>query len=454
MDIFYILFILLILGIHFLAVWNLGGANFHKLARYKQVWSPLLVFLIFGVGLYFYFSDYYNYLREPAEILQEIFAPDQNIVKPLMTLMWFVGVTFVAAIAKTFLHTIIFSKGKYKTNDWEKLSKLDGKKAPDFIYYLHRNRFICLIPRWEFVRHFFKWTAWVTGATVVLSVIFIAYLNGYEPFAFVAFIMAMEFFWLFNGPSTEASQGGVDIKVDLPQIKKSVDFYNLWEEYQQIWDNKFLAAWHYKGRNATPTPGAAITDNPLLKQFNLSGTQAEIYEHFEKGKDIIIPSARYRELMPVLFSGLLRRVLNGENILVLTPRVTYATSVYHSEVEAWLQSGLSMLSGNEVYWKTQIYDHKTRGQLYGDIIVSSADDLLEHDALKNDWFDELTTILYVFADDTMAADPTNNTIAAKMLKDRHGDLQFVMLGQNRSYFQDSVKRNFELGIDLIYLPSG
>lgn len=437
--IFIILIILLVYAVGFI---SLNSANFRPAARFKQIWNPLIMLILMSISLYLYTEGYQNQFNPLVISILDYFGLNYNIADAMCTFL-FVGVSvFIAAQIKRFANNSIFNAQKITTNNWKELQALGEIKPPDTVYRLY-DKEIFLEPYWEYVKLFFKWSAIIAGLVLIATIFSIEHLNGFPTLAAIPLVLFLEVFWFLDGPTLDKSKGTDDLVVDVPQIKRSVNMYNLWEEYQREWADKWMVAWHYQGREEYDSPSPPLEDS-ILKNYSLSEREKRIFKHLENDEDVIIPNVRYEKISPVLFTSVLRKILDGEHILVVTPRNCFSNSGHHTAVKKWINNGLEALSGNEIYWKTTIYDHTKRGQLNGDVVISSADDLLGHKAVDYPWFEKLTTIIFIYADETMAINPTNNYVLLKVLKDRSSDLQVIMMSHYRTIIQDSLKRNFEL----------
>lgn len=420
-------------------------ANFKQPARFRQLWSPIGAIVVTALGYYLYIKDYHELLRPKVEEVLGNFQVIIDWTELLITFLYSLLILIIFIIIKTNVNYGFLGARKYKTNQWTALKDAGLGQAPNFVYQLYDGKYIALKRLWEFAPPFFYYASIVGGVGLVATILALDKISFFPPLTVFPILVLLEFYWFFNGEKAKPSEQEKE-EIDIPGIKNRVFYYHLWEEYQKEWSENVLAAWHYQGReefeNADLETKPSGSFMGLLPKLN--NRQQRIYQHLSEGLDLIVSNVRYNEVTPVLFTFLLQKVLNGERILVVTPRLCFNHSSHHQAVLQWLNEGLKKLSGNDIFWSSSIYDYQSRGQLDKDVIVSSADDLIEHKALKYEWFKNLHTIVFIDTIETFAINPTSNTILLKALKDRNATIQTITLTNYRRGIQDMVKRNFEI----------
>ncbi len=435
--------------VQLLACWAVGRGDFPKPARFRQGWTMLLSLVLFIATIVAYYEGWKvdEFFLLVQGICRLVDVSNPAVLDPATLMLYLAVAAAIIGGLKSIFNSYVLDKGLIKTNLAEENRKARFIKKIDLVYYSNSQGKIVLEPHWKFAKQFMLAMLILSGIALVCSIVFIEYLGDFPAWIALPVFLFLEVYRFLNGEEdvfSDAGKGGIDI--DLPGLKKSANYYNLWEEYQKVWDDKWLLAFHYRGRENFDTKTGALKD-PILRDLPLPERQKEVFRSLEQNQDIIISNIRYGESAPVLFTHLLRKVLDGERILVITPKRCYIQSEYHKSVKEWFDKGVEKISGNDTYWKSIIYDYTRRGQLEADIVISSAGDLLGHRALDYEWFSRLTTLVFVYADDILAADPSNNHILLKALKDRYQDLQVIMLSQERSMLQGSIRRNFEMKED-------
>lgn len=438
--------ILIIFGLLcFILYWLLRWANFKRPARFRQLWSPIGAIVVTGLGYYYWLKDYHEKLRPDIELIFQALDLTINWMELLLTFVYSLIVVGIFTILKYNVNVGFLGLRKYKTNNWSDLKDIGLSKLPTFVYQLYEGEYIALKRLWEFATQFFYWASIVGGVALVVTILVIDQITFFPPLTVFPILVFLEFYWYFGGEKAQAPKKVEDV-IDIPSIKNRVFFYKLWEEYQKEWADKVLVAWHYQGNEQFESPPTADSNKGSFMGLlsNLTQRQQNIYQHLSSGSDLIISNVRYHEVTPVVFTFLLKKILNSEQVLIVTPRLSFDHSAYHQAVLKWLDEGLKELSGNDIFWSAGVYDRTKRGQFEKDIMISSADDLLEHKALKNKWFDEMHTVLFIYTIETLSANPTANNILLKSLKDRNERIQNITLVNYRRGIQDAIKRNFEV----------
>lgn len=429
----------------FVLYWLLRWANFPKPTRFRQLWSPIAAIVITSGGYYFWLKDVHEILRPDVELILQNLEIVIDWVELLITFLYSLIVITTFIIIKYNINFGFLGWRKYKTNDWKTLKAAGLSQPPKFVYQLYDGEYIALKRIWEFAAQFFYWASIIGGVALVATILAIDQISFFPPLTAFPILVFLEFYWYFGGEKAKAPKQKEDT-IDIPKIKNKVFFYKLWEEYQKEWTHKMLTAWHYRGKEIFEPSGTSNSNTTSFMGLlsNLSQRQQSIYQHLSNGSDVMITNVRYHEVTPVIFTFLLKKILNGEQVLIVTPRLNFDHSTYHQAVLKWLNEGLKELSGNDIFWSASVYDRTKRGQFEADIMVSSADDLLEHKALKNQWFDEVHTVLFIYTVETLSIHPTTNNILLKALKDRNQHIQNITLANYRRGIQDAIKRNFEV----------
>ncbi len=447
------LYLAIFIGLTLVAYFSLTKGNFPKPTRYRQWLSPILALVAtFIAGYYYFYDEHLNLFKFWEDLIKGygLRLPPINLVTK--ELLFAFQVVLIFATVKMTVNQFIFKRSKYQSNYLPSLPDPEGKSKPDYGYYVNGAQYILLRQGWEFIRLFFGLCLVLGLLIYAVSIYFGSEDMTFPPALFLLPVMVLaEVWWFLEGPKNVFETEEDTIKGTGPNIQNMISFRRLWETYQHIWGrDKLLLAWHKSHtktfENPQPIEKMDIEDAKALalNGFPLSETQYQIFSDIYNQKDVIIKSIRYEELAPVLFAGLLRKLLNGKHILILIPKIYFANKDYHEEVVRWIRKWLQQLTGSDVFWAIQSYDRTMRGKLEAKIVVSSAEELLEHGAVKYEWFNNLQTVVFFYGAKTFAAAPSSSNILFNILKEKNPTIQSIVLTDNRRDIQPSVKRNLEI----------
>ncbi len=403
--------------------------------RYRQYWVPIFAFLYAFAALYFY----YEKTTEIGHLLGA-FRAYIEIVYSLIAIGIF-------AIFK-----ITFNEGG---NIFR--SKKVPTKAPRFSFAYTEDKHENVVLRRAFVfpelyLHYLRWWALIIFLLVLimamLAVEFQLKLPKLPAFGAFSLLVVLEMFWYLQHPIVE-KQADAPIRKTTPE--KSPDNYHaLWEEYQEVWPEKLLLAWYYESKNYEPHTATSIqiieAQNLINAGFKISVDDYHIINQLTVRTDMLIDDVVIDKIAPILFTIFLRRLMDGENILVLTPKRCYENSSYHAAVVEWIHEWFYKLTGNREFWKVQIFSKLKDVELNARIIVSSADDILEKNVVKHHWFENLRTILLLNGVEIFSESLTSNNILLNILKNKYSasNIQSIVLSDYCEALQDSVERNLNV----------
>lgn len=326
---------------------------------------------------------------------------------------------------------------------WSKAYKQDPKQGS------------VLKKEWVYPGMFFGYLRWFGLGLFLLTFglkVVEAYNENFPTFsALVGFavLIILELYWYLQHPRVEAPEDMPEAK---PALEVPLDYYNLWEEYQRIWEEKLLVAWYYKAKGTDLHPPKKINiseaQNLVNAGYKLTVNDYHIIEELTKGSDLLIDDVITDNTAPILFTVFMRRLMDGENILVLTAKRCYANSEYHQEIIEWINEWFYRLTSNRDFWKVQIFNKVEDVELASRIIVSSADDILEKNIVSHQWFDQLKTVLFLNGTEIFSESLTSNNILLSILRDQSPVIQSIVLSHYREALQSSVMRNLDVKKDL------
>jgi hypothetical protein len=323
-------------------------------------------------------------------------------------------------------------------------------------YKLDKEKRVILRKEWIFIRLYLDYFIWFALGVFLLTLMW-AVIRATSPdlppipsMTALSLLIVLEVYWYLHHPRLEQPDASPQA-VAAPALAPT-DYYNLWEEYQRIWFDKLLLAWHYK----TPAPELIAPQDVQISEakhllnagYTLSVNDYHIIERLSANNDLLIDDGISDNVAPIIFTVLLRRLMDGENILVLTARRCHTNSVYHQRIMKWIDDCFYRLTANRDFWRVQLFSKTEDVEPQSRIIVTSADDVLEKNIISHAWFQNLRTVLFLNGDEIFTESLASNNILLETLRDRYPNIQSVVLSDYREAMQSSVARNLNLKSDL------
>lgn len=447
MDI--LLFITIISAAIFLILW-LG--NRKKGERQHQYWSPVAALVLTAWVTYAFYRMAHQNFSVLSRIIDEI-APLQAFIEKHQSF---------AEIIVSLILILLFAINKLATNEFRgavhqrKVKKNKPIKLSrwSLAYKKDAQANVVLRRQLVFPAMYFKYFSILVSILFLGTLIWqtIEYLSGQDLLDFpllsaFAVLISLEIYWYLQHPKVEEALLQ-EQKPVRSSPSNSVNYLSLWDEYQQIWREQLLLAWHYQTqteKQPTPTTINVVEANNLLNVgYELTIGDYHILEELSNRHDLIIDDLITNETAPLLFTTFLRRLMDGENILVLTARRCYTDSTYHQAIVTWIEDWFYQLTRNKEFWKVQLFSKVEDVTLSSRIIVSSADDILEKNILNHQWFEQLKTILFLEGEAIFAESLTANNILLDILRHNNKHIQSVVLSDYRESLQSSVMRNLNV----------
>lgn len=454
------IFLLIIVGaaaVYFMLV--IGNLRIGK--RYKQWWCPPAAFLLMCYCIF----EYFDTIRQAEIALVSSNVTLQNaILRARAVLLENIGLGLDEA-AFSLIIIVIYAivrlglleggnllRGR-KKNQTENTPEYVPKWSP--AYKVDNQNMAVLRKEWVFPLLFLEYFMWFSIGVFLLTTL-LALLDAFTQTnipvpALSAFslLVVLETYWYLQ--HTRIEQEALPPIETAPKVT-SVDFYPLWEEYQRIWFDKVALAWHYQSSQPeinTPT-AVQITEarNLLNAGYSLSVNDYHIIERLSNREDLLIDDMVSDQVAPLLFAVFLRRLMDGENILVLTAKRCYANSQYHQQIAQWINDWFFKLTTNRDFWKVQVYSRTEDVELSARIIITSAEDILEKNVVGHAWFGRLRTVLFLNGDEIFTESLAANNIVLETLRDKYKNIQSVVLSEYREALQSSVMRNLSVKSDM------
>ncbi|MBK9458511.1 MAG: hypothetical protein IPN94_03530 [Sphingobacteriales bacterium] len=421
-------------------------SNRKKGFRYRQFWSPVAAALLALFGIYFFYDQYNNML---AFIKANASPTDFVIVKRYLEIIYSLSLIF------------IFGLIKMGVNGSESLFQNKPNTVPPLSIFSVAYKIeetpkrIVLRKEWVFPNLFLEYLMWISVGLFILLLMFLFIPEmPYLPIL-IAFslLIVLESHWYLQHPDIEKMPETPNV---VPEVKPQniPDYYPLWEEYQKVWFDKILLAWQYKSNTyEQPSPPAiqiVEAQNLVSAGYKLTVNDYHLLECLTNRDDVLVDDVISDNVAPLLFSVFIRRLMDGENILVLTAKRCTADSKYHQQVVAWMTDWFYKLTGNSEFWRVQIFSKVEDVELSSRIIVTSANDILEKNIINHQWFDSLQTVLLLNGNEIFSESLTSNNVLLRILRTKNDrkDLQCIVLSDYRESLQSSVARNLSVKSDL------
>lgn len=437
---------LYIIGATALIYFFLKVGNHPPSKRYKQLWGPIIALLFAIIGVYIAY-----------EITVESMAGtlDWGQIEAYAGIVIALGFSAIFGVVKMAINEggRIFS-GKKKGQEAPKLSKFN------IAYKVNEDKEVVLKKEWVFPALFFKYLNWAVFVIFVLLFILktIAFLQLIDDFSVnmpaltpLALIVLLEIYWYLQFPRTEQQEAE---KQPPALVDDSIErnYLALWEEYQEVWPDQVLLAWHYPNTQFESHPPTATpiieAQNLIHAGYKLTVDDYHILEKLAHRSDLLIDDVMSDKVAPLIFAVLLRRLMDGENILILTAKRCYTNSAYHLKIVEWVNEWFFKLTSNRDFWRVQLFSKSEDVEMESRIIVTSADDILEKKIVNHPWFSNLRTVLFLKGDKIFSESLTSNNILLNILRDEYGRIQSIVLSDYREAMQSSVMRNLDVQRDL------
>lgn len=410
--------------------------------RYRQWWSPPLAFLVMLYGLYEYYSSL-------PEILAELKKYHLSALAELIVSLVIVGIFAVIKIG------INRGSGLFLKKE-ENAEQNQSSSRFSIAYKPNGQGQVVLRKEWVFPLLFLDYFVWFAFG-VFLFIVLWTFLSMYAPEipilpAFSAFSLSiiLEVYWYLR--HTRVEQIDAAPLAAAAPVAVPIDYYQLWEEYQRIWFDKVLLAWHYKSQATELVAPASIdiieAKNLQNAGYKLSVNDYHIIERLTNRNDLLIDDCISDNVAPLLFTVFLRRLMDGENILVLSSKRCYTNSVYHRQIVQWINDWFFRLTSNRDFFKVQTFSKVEDVEMGSRIIITSAEDILEKNLTNHAWFSGLHTVLFLNGDEIFTESLSANNMLLETLRDQYNDIQSIVLSDYREALQSSVSRNLSVKSDL------
>lgn len=471
-----LLAILILFGAAFTLLWF---ANLPKAQRHKQLWSPLVVVgvaAVFIAGAYFLPSASGSPWRQT---FTQIFQQTTGLSGPSLPLLILIlhGVGILAfSVAKLAINGSIRLFSHFTSSSLSGISQYVYRSVDDDVV---------LRSGWFFPGLFARSTALIALGFLLLSILAHTVIDplrlltgalsvpdpGYPLLPGLPSFVLFEVGWYLNGlrASDPADEPSPDVDPVDAEIKGTYD--DLWEEYQEIWPDKVLAASRRPVQRLRSTsqrgtvsdeqdPELQAVWRDLLRHSEVQFLDEDDYEVLSRlwnGKDLLVEDPSYDRIAPVLATALYYDLLDGERTLILIDprRSTEFQSEPTTTTIRWITHWIQKLHGvGENIQIDSLNDFRRRGSGdIPDILVASAEELSSLNILGRgreedlEWFLRVGKVVLLDGSETLFRH-TQSTSALLYTLDQMqrarredgGTLQLVVLSGNRRNLQPSLQQ--------------
>ncbi len=460
-----LLFLILNLLLTLLVFFVLWKANYPRAYRYKQILYPLDAFVFAWSLLYFYSQLDVLILPHIIRVFQAIaqffgFAATcpHHVAEYTAVLLFVLAFALLKQINAFFfsIKLRLIAQRKTKPNR----SNPAGKVT--FAYKIDVEQEIVLKEEWEFIYIFLSHFAWLTAGLLLLILLALHLfptpinLPLMLPLALMVICEAVSY---LAGPRSRFYDG--QISGPPTQSKILGEYTQLWQEYQQRWPSKVLAAQqfravpypHVKSENILHLfkPGEenyeelVLAARQLLKKgFPVTSQDCFILKELYLGNDIIIADPLYNQVAPFLFSSFIRFILSGYNILIIVPFRNINRSPQTPHFIQWVEKWFQQLGGSASIGEIQFFSPPGTINERDKILIAAADDLLADQTIFDPWFANLRAVLFVDVTKVFTRSLTPAGILLSILRERNQFLQCIVISNYRQDLESSVRKNLDI----------
>jgi len=461
-------------GVAFGLLWF---ANLPRSQRHKQLWSPILAFtfaLLCIAGAFFLPTASGAPWRQTlTQSFQQITGLPSPPLSLLILILHGVGIL-------TFAGAKLLVDGTIRL-----LSRFLSKSLSSFSQLVFRQTDEGMVLRsgWYFPGLLARSTAAVGLGLLLLCIVA---QTLFDPLAFAAnrlpipnpgypllpglpaFVL-FEIGWYLNGlREEELEEPSPDIDPVDAEIKATYD--DLWEEYQEIWSDKVLAASKHpldRGRNQSSQELVFSEEDPELRtvwrdlvqhpevQF-LNEDDYEVLSRLWTGENLLVEDPTYDRIAPILATALYHDLLEGRKVLFLVDPQRSARFQPDSRLSSvcWVSEWLQTLYGvGDNLRISSLSDFRRKGDTeIPDILVASAEELSSLNILGRgpeadvEWFTDIHKVVALEGARTLFRHAQSSSALLRALQDQiriqeeEGSLQLVVLSGNRRNLQPSLQQ--------------
>lgn len=436
-------------------LWATARANRPIARRHRQLWAPVLAFVLTAVLLYALLRVGGTLGREWARVSGEA---DRLLAQAGVRLR--AGAAISLAANLFLLGTWLLLKRAVNTV-LALLERWMGRFGVFPAYDEHPEQGVVLRAEWIYPGMLFRAAGWTVGAGFLVLTVISALLIDIPFIALphlpaLATILLLEAGWYLDGPRAVEEAG--DVRGRGVLHGRAGDYTPLWEEYQRLWPDHVLAA--SSEVRLAPTPAAAVARPRLPGEGDetqqavtgawhdlvaaghpLSDAHYHVLDQLWRGRDVLLTEADYEGTGPVLFAFLHRVLVDGHTVLVLLPSGRRADPAACAEVEGWIRDGLRGASGGGAAWSLAPFDHYQQRSAVPDVLIAAPEELLGRGVTQDAWFLRLHAVVLLEGARTVFEAPLRTDALLRVLRHRRPGLQQVVLSGDRAALESALRDN-------------
>jgi len=468
--------IVALFGVAFTLLWV---ANLPDSQRHKQIWSPLLALVIaaaFIAGTHVLPASSTAPWRQT---LTQIFQRGTGLPAPPLPLLVLIlhGLGILAfSVVKLLINGGVRLLSRFTSSSLSGISQYVYQEADDDVV---------LRPGWYFPGLLARSTALIALAVLLLCILARTVVDplalatsalsvpppGYPLLPALPAFVLFEVGWYLNGLRAPnlSEEHSPDIDPVDPKIKGTYD--DLWDEYQEIWPEKVLAASrHPIERLPGSSPRGTVSDEQdpelqtvwrdLLRHPEVQFLDEDDYEVLSRlwnGEDLLVEDPTYDRIAPVLATVLYYDLLDGGRTLILIdPRrsaelQSNPTTASIRWITQWIQK-LHGAGDNLQVHSLDAFRRRSSGDV-PDILVASAEELSSLNILgrgrREDikWFLRVEKVVILDGSETLFRHTQSTSALLHTLDHLLGSQredgrspQLVVLSENRRNLQPSLQQ--------------
>ena len=432
---------------------GLERANLPRPQRHRQLWSPVLAFVLTASILYALFRTSAPWGREWAQLVEGA---------EVLLARFRIRAAEALSLGINLLLLALYLLVKRVTNAGMRMAdRWLGEWGVLPAYLDDPDQGVVLRHEWVYPGMLFRTAGWAVGGGFLLLTVFSAVVHPVPLLALpqlpaLAAILLLEAGWYLDGVRPVERAG--EVRGRGVMHGRTGDYTALWEEYQRLWPDHVLAA--SSAVRLAPSPAApaprprlpdegdevqqaatAVWHDLVAAGHPLTDVHHHVLEQLWRGRDVLLADADYAAVAPVLFAFLHKVLVDGHTALVLVPSARREDPRACGEVEAWLREGMHGGVAGGAAWGVCGFDLFAQRGATPDVLVAAPDELLGRGVAQEPWFGRLHAVVILEGDHAVFEAPMHTDALLRVLRRRRGTLQQVVLAGGREALESALRDN-------------